>query len=351
MYRNCVLRWAGVLLATLAVGISFPSIAADSSAKEQAQRQTVQPLNNAPVWRDVRSGEVNPYTTTQVRGTETNVLIQTEGEIWRQIRNGPVTIYGGWLIVAFLAGIAAFYAVKGSIKLHEKPTGRLLERFNTWERIVHWSTAISFVVLAISGLVILFGKHILLPLLGYTLFSWLTILMKNLHNFVGPLFVICTVLMIITFIKDNIPRAYDWLWIRKAGGLFTGQHVPSGRFNAGEKSWFWLGVTLLGIVVSVTGVILDFPQLVDGARSALQQATIVHAVAAIIFMVLSFGHIYLGTVGVEGAYQSMREGYVDEAWAKEHHEYWYNEAIANRRAPGAAPSAAAASPMKEGWKL
>ncbi|MGQ0752090.1 MAG: formate dehydrogenase subunit gamma [Betaproteobacteria bacterium] len=351
MYRNALTRWAAGLLAAFAFALPTPSMAADSSAKEQAQRQAVQPLNNAPVWRDVRSGEINPYQTTQVRGTETNVLIQTEGEVWRQIRNGPVTIYGGWLIVAFLAVLAAFFAVKGQIKLHDKPTGRLIERFNAWERILHWTTAISFVILAVSGIVLLFGKHLLLPLLGYTLFSWLSILSKNLHNFVGPLFVLCTVLMVFTFIKDNLPRAYDWLWVRKAGGLFTGQHVPSGRFNAGEKTWFWLGVTALGIVVSVTGVILDFPQLVDGARSAMQQASIIHAVAAVIFMAMSLGHIYLGTIGMEGAYGSMRSGYVDETWAKEHHEYWYRDATAKRTAPGAAPTAAAASPMKEGWKL
>ena len=351
MYRDALTRWAAGVLAAFAFALPAPSTAADSTSKEQAQRQAVQPLNNAPVWRDVRSGEINPYQTTQVRGTETNVLIQSEGEVWRQIRNGPITIYGGWLVVAFLAALAAFYAVKGQIKLHEKPSGRLIERFNAWERIVHWTTAISFIILAISGIVMLFGKHILLPLFGYTLFSWLSILSKNLHNFVGPLFVLCTVLMVFTFIKDNLPRAYDWLWIRKAGGLFSGEHVPSGRFNAGEKSWFWLGVTALGLVVSVTGVILDFPQLVDGARSAMQQANIIHAIAAVIFVALSLGHIYLGTIGMEGAYESMRNGYVDETWAKEHHEYWYRDATANRSASGAAPTAAVASPMKEGWKL
>ena len=343
-------RWAAcLLLAWLAVALPAWSAESDGSAREQAQRQAVQPFNNAPVWRDVRSGDVNPYQTTQVRGTETNVLIQSEGEIWRQIRNGPITIYGGWLIVAIFVAIGMFYVWKGSIKLHEKPTGRLIERFNSWERILHWTTAISFVILAVSGIVMLFGKHILLPIMGYTLFSWLSILSKNLHNFVGPLFVLCTVLMVVTFLRHNLPRAYDWLWIRKAGGLFTGKHVPSGRFNAGEKSWFWLGVTVLGITVSATGLILDFPQLVNGARNSMQWANIIHGTAAVIFMAMSLGHIYLGTIGMQGAYESMRNGYVDETWAKEHHEYWYREAIANRSAPGPAPSAAAASPMKEGW--
>jgi formate dehydrogenase subunit gamma len=351
MHGICVSRWAACLvLAWLAIAVPNFASAADSNPKEQAQRQDVQPLNNAPVWRDVRGGDVNPYQTTQVRGTETNVLIQSQGEIWRQIRNGPVTIYGGWLIVVIAVLIGLFYMWKGPLKLHEKPTGRKIERFNAWERMVHWATAISFLVLALSGIVMLFGKHILLPVFGYTLFSWLSILSKNLHNFVGPLFVICTVLMVVTFIKDNVPRAYDWLWIRKAGGLLSGQHVPSGRFNAGEKGWFWVGVTVLGVIVSVTGVILDFPQIVNGARNSMQQANIVHAVAAVIFMTLALAHIYLGTIGMEGAYDSMRNGTVDESWAKEHHEYWYKEVAANRSALGSAPSGAAASPMKEGWK-
>jgi formate dehydrogenase subunit gamma len=352
MHGNGVFRRAaGLVLTALALAAPVVSAAADTSSREQAQRQLVQPLNNAPVWRDVRSGDVNAYQTTQVRGTETNVLIQSEGQTWREMRNGPITIYGGWLIFVVLGALAVFYALKGPMKLHEKPSGRMIERFNAWERIVHWTTAISFVILALSGIVMLFGKHVLLPVFGYTLFSWLSILAKNLHNFVGPLFVICTVLMVLTFIRDNVPRAYDWLWVRKAGGLFSGEHVPSGRFNAGEKGWFWVGVALLGVVVSVTGVILDFPQIVDGARSAMQQANIVHAVAAVIFMSLSLGHIYLGTIGMEGAYESMRTGYVDEMWAKEHHEYWYREVAANRGAPGPTPSAAVASPMKEGWKL
>jgi len=322
---------------------------ADSGgAKEQVQRQQDQPLNNAPVWTDVRRGE-NPYQTTQVRGVETSVLVQPEGETWRQIRNGPVTIYGGWLVLLVAAAIGLFYWRKGAIKLHGTPTGRTLERFSPWDRLVHWATAISFVILALSGLVILFGKYVLLPLFGYTLFSWLAILSKNLHNFVGPLFAVCTVLMFITFVRHNLPRLYDLHWFAKAGGLFTGEHVSSGKFNAGEKSWFWFGVTLLGIIVSVTGFILDFPNFAQG-RAVMQQASVIHAVAAVLFIAMSLGHIYLGTIGVEGAYEAMRnDGMVDETWAKEHHEYWYVE-VKRGGVGGRPPSAARASAMKEGWK-
>jgi formate dehydrogenase subunit gamma len=352
MYGNRALRWAAWWFVALFAALGpNPASAAGSGAQEQAQRQLEQPLNNAPVWRDVRGGE-NPYQTTQVRGVETNVLVQTQGEIWRQVRNGPITIYGGWLVVAVVVLIGLYYWRKGPLKLHEKPTGRLVERFNSWERIVHWSTAISFVILAVTGMIILFGKYVVLPILGYTVFSWLATLAKNLHNFVGPLFAVCTVLMFATFVKDNIPKAHDWIWVKKLGGFFgSRQHVPSGRFNAGEKSWFWFGVTLLGIVSAASGFIMDFPNFAQG-RNVMQITNVIHAVSGVLFIALSLGHIYVGTIGVEMAYETMRTGMADETWAREHHEYWYNEYMASQgRAGGSAPSVVTAWPMKEGWKL
>jgi formate dehydrogenase subunit gamma len=355
MRDNRGMRWLMRLFVLLCMaGLTQFAVAADtSSAREQAQRQATQPGNNAPVWRDVRSSDPNPYQTTQVRGIETNVLVQSAGETWRQLRNGPITIYGGWLIIVVALLIFLFYLWKGQIKLHGQPTGRKIIRFTPWDRIVHWATAISFVILAVSGLVLLFGKYLLIPVIGYTVFSWLAVLSKTLHNFVGPLFVVCTLLMILTYLKDNLPKAHDWLWVKKAGGLFSGEHVPSGRFNAGEKTWFWIGVTIFGIAVSASGLILLFPNFEQG-RLLMQQANVVHAIAAVLFMAMSLGHIYLGTLGMEGAYDCMRhDGMVDEQWAKEHHEYWYDEVTARSggRAPGAAPSTAAASAMKEGWKL
>ena len=155
--------------------------------------------------------------------------------------------------------------------------------------------------------------------------------------------------MFVTFVKDNLPKAYDLQWLAKAGGLFSGKHVPSGRFNAGEKAWFWGGVTLLGIVVSVTGFILNFPNFEQG-RALMQQANVIHAIAAVVFMTLSLGHIYIGTIGTEGAYEAMRTGYVDEVWAREHHEYWYQETMANNKSGGGTANPAAASALKEGWK-
>ena len=341
---------ARLACAFLCLFLALPAWAAeDSSQQQQAQRQVEQPLNNAPVWRDVRGGE-NPFQTTQVRGIETSVLIQSEGEVWRQIRNGPITVYGGWLLLAILAAILAFYLWKGPIKVHGQLTGRKIQRFSAWDRTIHWTVAISWLILAISGLILLFGKYVVLPLFGYTLFSWLAILSKNLHNFVGPVFLLAAALMFFTYLGRNIPRAYDVTWLLKGGGMLTGKHLPSGFFNAGEKIVFWVGLFLFSIVVGASGVVLLFPNF-DQGRLIMQYANIVHAVTAVLFIGMIFGHIYLGTVGLEGAYQNMRhDGLVDEQWAKEHHEYWYNE-VKGHAGAGGHMSAARATAMKEGWKL
>lgn len=337
------------LLCLLCVMLFAPwSWAAEGGAKEQAQRQQTQPLNNEPVWTDVRRGE-NPYQTTQVRGIETNILVQSAGETWRQIRNGPITIYGGWLIIVVCAIIAAIYFLKGPIKLHQKPSGRMLGRFNMLERYTHWTVAISFCLLGATGLIILFGKYVLLPMFGYTLFSWLAILSKNIHNFVAPVFVLSLLVFIVIYVRDNLPEKGDFAWLAKGWRIFAGEHMPSGRFNAGEKVWFWLGVVILCLVVSASGLILLFPNFEQG-RQLMQQASVIHAIAAVLVIGFSLGHIYMGTIGVEGAYQNMRTGNTDETWAKEHHEYWYNE-VKNQGPAGASRSAAPADSMKEGWKL
>lgn len=344
-------RWRAVcvIVGLVVVAAAFPlaRAAEGSDAKAQAERQLAQPLNNAPLWREVRKGE-NPYQTTQIRGIETNVTIQTQGQIWREIRNGPVTIYGGWFLIVVAALIGLYYWLKGALVLREKPTGRTVERFTLWERSVHWATAISFVILALTGLVMLFGRYVVLPVLGYELFSWIAIISKNLHNFVGPLFAACIVLLFATFVKHNLPKAYDWVWLKKLGGMFGArEHVPCGRFNAGEKLWFWIGVTAFAVVSVVTGFILDFPNFEQG-RGAMQLANVIHGVAALLFTALALGHIYLGTIGVEGAYGAMRDGAVDETWAKEHHQYWYEEVKSAKAAGGAAPRAAPASPLRHG---
>jgi len=347
------MKLAQSLLVLLALALSGPAWAqAQDPVQAQRERQATQPGNNAPVWRDVQSGA--PTATTTVRGREMEVLIQpparflgqpfptTAGEAWRQFRNGPVMFYGGVLLALVLAAIAVLYLAKGPIKLHERPTGRKVPRFNAFERTVHWTTAISFCVLGLTGLIVLFGKHILLPVLGYTVFAWLTQLSKWLHNFIAPLFMVAVLIMIVMWLRDNLPRAYDWQWFRGVYGFFLrGRHIPSGRFNAGEKTWFWFGVIGLSVLVSVSGLILLFPNF-DQTRATMQDAWAVHVIAALIYIAMSLGHIYMGTIGVEGSYRAMRDGEVDETWAKEHHAIWYDEVKAGRptAAGGAVPAGA-----------
>jgi len=346
------------LLLSLALAGTAAAQQNDPVTPEQAQqqRQQTQPGNNAPVWREVQRGTPN---FTSLPGREMDVLIQpparyigqdartTAGEAWRQFRNGPMTFFGGWLVILVLLIIAALYFAKGPVKLHERPSGRLMPRFSVTEQVVHWCTAISFCVLGLSGLIMLFGKHVLLPVFGYTLFSWLALLSKNLHNFVAPFFILSVLVMIFMWLRDNLPRAYDWQWFRRAYGFFMrGEHIPSGRFNGGEKGWFWFGVVGLSIVVSWTGVILLFPNF-DQTRAVMQDAWVWHAGAALIYIAMSLGHIYMGTIGVEGTYGNMRTGYTDETWAKEHHSIWYDEVKSGRRAAAGGAVPAGAPHMEE----
>ena len=306
------------------------------------ERAKVQPGNNAPMWRDVGKG-VAGYSSLPVRqAPEAGVLIQpfveypgsrltNAGEAWRQVRNNWIIPYGGSLLFIVALAIAIFYWRKGAIRLHGTPTGREIERFTPFERSAHWSNAIAFVVLAVSGLVMAFGKFILQPVIGDTLFGWLTYALKNAHNFAGPLFAVSLVVVFFTFVKDNMPAKGDLVWLLKGGGILSGKEVPSHRFNAGEKIVFWGGVFLLGAVVVATGFVLD--KIVPGLiyeRSTMQMVNMVHGVATVLMMAMFMGHIYIGTIGMEGAYSAMRTGYVDETWAKEHHELWHADIQAGK---------------------
>lgn len=314
--------------------------------QNQAERSKDQPGNLAPTWRLVKEGQ-NHYTS--LPGREMGVLIQpkaqflgqdrptTAGEAWRQYRNGPLTQIGGWLLVVAIIGMAAVYVLFGPSKLKEPKTGRLIQRFTPIERIVHWTVAISFVVLALTGIIMLFGKYVLLPIFGHTLFGWLAYAGKNVHNFVGPLFTVATLVMLVIFVKDNLPSKADVTWVKRLGGLRG--HASSGRFNAGEKAWFWFGVLVLGLIVSASGFFLNMivPGFENYTRGNMQLANIIHVVAAVLVMAAALGHIYMGTVGMEGAYAAMRTGYVDDTWAKEHHDLWYDDIqsgkVARVRAP------------------
>ena len=316
-----------------------PGADADPKYKDQtnAERGQVQPGNNAPMWRSVGQGVSGYSSLPKSQAPEAGNLIQpfvqypgsrlaSAGESWRQVRNNIIIPYGAALLLIAVGAMALFYFSKGTIELHGQETGRKIERFTPFERSAHWANAIAFVTLAISGIVIAYGKYFLLPIMGGTLFGWLSFALKNVHNFAGPLFAVSLVVVFITFVKDNLPSKDDVVWLLKGGGLFSGTEVPSHRFNAGEKVVFWGGVLLLGAIVVGSGLVLDMllPGLIY-ERGTMQIASIIHGVAALFMMAMFIGHIYMGTIGMRGAYKAMREGYVDETWAKEHHELWYDD--------------------------
>jgi len=306
-----------------------------------AERNRVQPGNNSPMWRGIERGTEGFTNYPRDKYPEAGVLIQapvqypgsrlvTAGEAWRQVRNNWLVPYGGALIAIWALALAIFYFTRGRIG-HKDAVGdggRLIERFTPFERAAHWTNAIAFCVLAISGIVMAFGKFLLLPVLGLQLYGLLTYVLKNLHNFFGPLFTVSLVVVIFTFIKDELPRRGDLQWLLKLGNTFKKDagEPPTHRFNAGEKVVYWIGVVVLGLVMVASGLVLDkLLPAVDYVRGTMQLSHMVHLTAAVLMICIMGFHIYLGTAGVRGAYTAMRKGYVDEAWAQEHHGYWYED--------------------------
>ncbi len=337
----------------------FVAPAEPAAGENNAERSKSQPGNNAPMWRAVRESGTQPGITS-LPGAEMGVLVQpftqypgsrltTAGEAWRQVRNNWLIPYGGSLLLIIIAAIGIFYWRQGPLGGHQVDTGRKIERFTPFERAAHWTNAIAFVLLAASGVVMAFGKFFLLPVLGATLFGWLTFALKNVHNFVGPLFAVSLVVVFVTFVRDNLPAKGDWNWLRSGGGLFGAAEVPSHRFNAGEKVLFWGGVFALGLLVVASGLVLD--KLVPGlgdTRGQMQVAHMVHAGGTVLMMALFCGHIYIGSIGMKGAYKSMRTGYVDEGWAREHHQWWYEDVKAGKiAAQRSAPAAPRLGPTQE----
>ena len=334
---------AGAQATTAASGppAGFKAPAEPQPDETNAQRAKSQPGNNAPFWRGVHDSGTQAGITS-LPGAEKGVLIQefvqypgsrftNAGEAWRQVRNNWIIPYGGSLVVITLLALALFYFSKGTIGGHVAYTGRKIERFTYFERAAHWSNAIAFCVLAISGLVMAFGKFWLQPVIGSMLFGWLTYALKTAHNFAGPLFAVSLVIVFVTFVRDNLPRRNDLDWLKRGGGLFGGAEPASGRFNAGEKIIFWGGVFLLGSIVVGSGLVLD--KLIPGMaylRGDMQIAHMIHAVATVLMIALFLGHIYLGTIGMKHAYQAMKTGQVDEGWAREHHALWLEDIDAGR---------------------
>ena len=270
------------------------------------------------IWGDIRHGLVGSPSSSTASGQ----AIQSLGQDWREVRVNYIVKYAGWVPVGVIAILVLFYIVKGKMPIKGGRSGVTVPRFTLIHRIAHWVTAGVFMILGLSGLIILLGRPLIIPTLGPEVNSFMTSAALQAHNLFGPLFIVSLIWMFVKFVRGNFFQMVDLKWIFKVGGLLGG-HVSSGQFNFGEKSWFWL-LMIVGFVMSITGMALEFPWFIDDLR-LLQASTVLHAVGAIALISVSIGHIYMGTVGVEGAIDSMLLGEVDENWAKEHHDLWYEE--------------------------
>jgi len=252
--------------------------------------------------------------------TKASVLEQPAGRSWVYFHEILLHWFGAIVILGMIVALTIAYLIMGKIRISRGRSGIKVHRFDAFERFSHWLTAVSFVLLGLTGLNITFGKLLLRPLIGPTAFTSLAEAAKYTHNFVSFAFVIGLVLIIALWIKDNIPRKVDIDWVKQGGGFIKSKHAPAGRFNAGEKLVFWFALGA-GIAVIVSGYMLLFPFY--GTNIAqMQIGQVVHAVVAVLFVAVIIAHIYIGTVGMEGAFEAMGTGEVDLNWAKEHHDLW-----------------------------
>ena len=264
------------------------------------------------------------------------VLEQPAGRDWRQFSQGTLPWIAAIAILGALAALVVFYLVRGMVKIEKGRSGRTIVRFTGFERFVHWMTAACFIVLAISGLNITFGKQLLLPILGPEAFTAWSQWGKYAHNYLSFPFTIGVVLILLMWITGNIPNKTDVEWVKRGGGIVGKDHPPAHRFNAGQKMIYWI-VILGGGAVAVTGYILMFPFYGTGV-AGMQTAQIVHGIVSALFVAAMLGHIYIGTIGMEGAFEAMGTGTVDENWARQHHALWLEEE--KRKGPaGATPRA------------
>ena len=326
---NNLLRMVAVLLVLL-MGVSASqaqSVRPPGNAVnlddgiEPGPPNTLGDLSDSEIWRNYRGGD--PNDPAQIFGPKpAETYMTTSGQLWRLLRVEYIRKYAGWFPVGVIGILLLFHLIKGKMRIKAGRTGKTIPRFTLTQRVAHWYMAAVFILLAISGLLILLGRVVIAPYLGKEANSIITSAAMQGHNLFGPLFLLGLVWMFVKFVRGNFFQWVDMKWIFKLGGFFGG-HVSSSQFNFGEKTWFWM-VILIGLVISASGIALLFPWLLDDLR-LLQASSILHGVGAVVLISVAIGHIYVGTIGMEGSIDSMLKGEVDENWAKEHHDLWYEE--------------------------
>ena len=305
------------------------------------QPTSVNPAANAVKERQL----LQQFNKIEGRGTipdvKSYVIEHPGGRDWREFRTVTLHWIGGIAILGVLAVLIIFYLVRGMVKIESGRSGRKLVRFNAFERFVHWMTATCFIILAISGLNITFGRPLLLPLIGPQAFTTWSEWARYSHHYLSFPFTLGVVLIFLMWIAGNIPNMVDVEWLKRGGGIVGHDHPPAYRFNAGQKAIYWI-VVLGGVAVAATGYVLMFP-FYGTNISTMETAEVVHATVAVLFIAAMLGHIYIGTIGMEGAFEAMGEGTVDVNWANEHHSLWLDQEAArtgpnrSQRQPAATP--------------
>ena len=365
--RPAPLRALAVLVT---LGLAGQAVAAGLAAPAMAQEGGEVPggslgiRSDADLWRYVRGGNAGD---TQMKDTMAAIMIQSEGDNWRAVRNGPVSVYGAASVIGMVVLLAVFYLWRGRIRIDAGPSGRTVERFAALDRFSHWLMAGSFLLLAVTGLNMLYGRYVLLPLIGPEAFSSITLAGKYAHNYIAFAFMAGLALSFLLWVRHNIPSRIDIDWLKAGGGMLSkGVHPPARKFNAGQKILFWI-VMLGGISVSLSGIALLFPFQTDMFAKTFGLLNLVgfdlpanltplqeqqlnqlwHAIVSLVLMTVIIAHIYIGSVGMEGALDAMNSGQVDSNWAKEHHSLWAKEVEGGSAgSEGRSPPPKAATPAE-----
>jgi formate dehydrogenase subunit gamma len=325
---------ARIRLVSFAITLLVLVVSAPAIAQKLGPDGAPNPTASVTSERDLFKQVPRVEGRIDIPDTKAAVLIQPAGRSWDYFHEVLLHWGGAIVILGTIVLLGAAYLIMGRLRITAGRSGRKIVRFKAFERFSHWLTAVSFVILGLTGLNITFGKILLLPLIGPDAFSSVSEVAKYAHNFTSFSFVAGLVLIIVIFFKDNIPEKVDLEWFKQGGGFIKNKHAPAGRFNPGEKAVYWLSLAA-GVVVSVSGFVLLFPFY--GTNIAdMQIAQAVHAIVAVLFVALILGHIYIGTLGMEGAFEAMGTGEVDLNWAKEHHDVWLARKLASEDRQGQA---------------
>ncbi|MEZ5859227.1 MAG: formate dehydrogenase subunit gamma [Geminicoccaceae bacterium] len=326
MLRRCLAL--GLFALVLALGQPAMAQVQDQGRPSDAELQLMQQLQG-PV-----TGRVS------IPDQRAATLIQPAGKEWRDFWRGTSPWIGGIAIGGMLALLVLFFLIRGRVPMEGGRSDETITRFNGLDRFTHWMTAISFLVLAVTGLNIAFGRDLLLPLIGPEAFAAFSDAGKLAHNFLSFPFTLGILLMLVLWVRDNIPSRLDLEWIAAGGGLIGHGHAHARRFNGGQKAIFW-SVVLMGAAIAATGYILMFPFTVVAHVGGMQTTQMAHSILSMILVAIILAHIYIGTIGMEGAFEAMGSGEVDLNWAEAHHDLWAEEVRAReQRETGAASGAA-----------